>query len=93
MGMKQLIIGAVLFVLGILIVRGCIRDYRDNLRNALADDLWDYLCGHTLAIVAGAVLMIFGAGMILMASNSDWSVGFSANFPFVRITHSPTPQP
>ena len=63
----QLIGGIVLFVLGILIVRGCIRSYRDNLDEALADDLWDYLNGNTLTIVAGTFLALLGAAMVVFA--------------------------
>ena len=89
----QLIGGIILFVLGILIVRGCIRDYRENLAEALANDLCDYLRGHTLAIVAGAFLALLGAGMVVLAFAPGSSLHFSSSFPFVTISRPSTSQP
>jgi hypothetical protein len=89
----QLFGGIILFLVGILIIRGCIRDYRDNLGEALSDDLWDYFHGRTFGIVAGVFLSLLGAGMILLAFSPGSSLRFSSNFPFVTITRTSSPQP
>jgi hypothetical protein len=89
----QLFGGIILFLVGILIVRGCIRDYRDNLGEALSDDLWDYFHGRTFGIVAGAFLTLLGAGMVVLAFSPGSSLHFSSSFPFVTVTHTSTSQP
>ena len=81
----QLIGGFNLFVLGILIVRGCIRNYREKFPEALSDDLWDYLHGRTFGIVAGIFLTLLGAGMIYLSLSRGSPLHFSPHFPFVII--------
>ena len=87
----QLIGGAVLVALGILIVRLCIRDYR-NYPETLIEDLWGYFHGRALLITAGAFIALIGAGIIFAFSTGS-SLLFSSNFPFVTITGTSTPQP
>jgi hypothetical protein len=89
----RVFVGFILLVLGILIVRGCLRDYRNDLGKSLADDLWDYLRGRTLAIVTGVFLTLLGAGVLAIAFAPGASFRFSLSFPFVTVTQPSTLPP
>lgn len=82
----KLIVGVALFVIGVLIVRRCIRDYRNNLGNALIKDLWDYVCGRSLSITVGILLTIVGAWTLVQAVAPGSSLQFTSGFPFVTLT-------
>lgn len=85
--------GIAIFLLGILIVRGRLRSYREDVDRALSDDLWDWINGRSLTIVTGVFLILLGAGMVFLAFVSDASVSFSSTSPFITVTHHPAQQP
>jgi hypothetical protein len=85
----QLILGIVIFGLGILWVRGCICNYRDNPVAAICDDLWDFLWDRVLSIVAGAAMVVVGGVMILHFFHLGDGLDFSSRFPFVERRPAP----
>ncbi|MDB6149832.1 MAG: hypothetical protein JWQ44_1280 [Chthoniobacter sp.] len=81
----RLLLAIGILVLGVLVVCACVRDYIHDTRNAIADDMWDYLQGRMLSIMVGAVMIVVGGCMVLLALNPGSSLSFSSEFPFVLV--------
>jgi hypothetical protein len=79
----QLLLGIGIFILGVLVVRGCLRNYYHDTASAVADDIWDYLHGRLLSILAGVAMILIGGCMIILALNPGSTLSFSSDFPFV----------
>ena len=81
----RLLFGIGILILGLLVVRGCLRDYFHDTANAIADDLWDYLQGRMLSITVGAAMIVIGGYLTLLALNPGSSLSFSSDFPFITL--------
>ena len=81
----RLLLGIGILILGLLVVRGCVRDYLHDTGNAIADDIWDFLHGRVLSIVAGAAMFLIGSCMVVLVLNPGSSLSFSSELPFVSL--------
>ena len=71
--------------LGLLVVRGCLRDYFHDTANAVADDPLGLPPRPVLSIVVGAAMMLIGGCMVVLALNSGSTLFISSEFPFVSV--------
>lgn len=86
----QLIVGLVILILGVLVVRGCVRSYLSNLESTVRFDfdLRNYLTAHAAGVLVGTAMALTGALVILMYFHNGLQIDRHLEpidrFPFVK---------